>query len=1378
MPPAPANHTAMRPAPLVTPARTPLTYLLHLLLVGLAVFAASQVSQVMPMLHGGRPPLWPLTGVAFAALLLCGARVWPAVLAVALWVNLHEENQGPALIIACSLANIVGVALPAYLIRRREGGPPTFETLRSVVGFAAYGVVLGPLVAAVITVIGVLVQPTPNHGYPLQVGISIFIAHANSALLIGALAAAWLGRRPGAPTRGRWWEAGGLVGAMGVAASLTHAITPLYLFIAFPVVTWTALRFGARGATLVALATWGLSAEAISHLLFLPRDGVISFSLFYGLLQASVSGTGLILAASAAERESARRREHVADDHYRALVSSAPLAMIGLDREARVNLWSPEAERLFGWTAAEVLGQPLPIVPPERADEFQGILDGRHQPLPGRETVRRRRDGSLVEVLIHTWPLRNADGGFDGSLAALQDITARASAERLQSALFRVAQAALVAADLDALYPALHGIVNGLMPAANFFIALYDASSDSLSFPYWVDQYDPPPSPRRARNGLTEYVIRTGRPLRDRPASIDALRHRGEVEAFGTESVDWIGVPLIVGGATIGVLAVQTYDPGVSYTERDQEILEFVSHQVAMVIERKRGEAALRATASELEAVLAAMPDVILVLDRQGTFLRVAPTRPDYLFRPAAEVVGRTLEQVLPPDVAPLARATIGAAFAEQRPVTVEYQQALQGVPHWFAGTASPMGADRLLWVARDITPVKESQLLEQAVGAVARAAVEGTTLREVFAQLHQAVAALMPARNCHVALVEDGQVTFPYWEDEREAPQVSRERGRSYTDWVLRHGRALRYRAGRAAGVPSAAEAAFVGAEPADWMGVPLAVGDVVTGVLSVQTWDAGYEYSEREQALLELVAGQVATAIERKRAEAAVRRSEERFRALAATSSDVVYDCDYLSGRDWWSDNVRDILGYPPEEMQPGDAFWAQLIHPDEREAIAGSYARALAEGADFWRGEYQVRRSDGSYAWVLDRTRIERDAEGRVVRVFGAMLDVTSLREAREALRRSEEQLRQAAKMEAVGRLAGGVAHDFNNLLTSVLGHADLALGLLPPDDPLQDDLQEIKAAGSRAAALTQQLLAFSRKQLLEPRVLDLNAVVSGIGRMLRRTIGEDVTLVTRLAPDLGRVRADPVQMEQVVLNLAVNARDAMPDGGRLTIETLNVRLPSGAGVRVVVEDTGVGMSEEVRHHVFEPFFTTKDVGKGTGLGLATAYGIVEQSGGSITVQSEVGQGSRFLIDLPQVGAEELPPAAQLTALSHHGQETILLVEDEEAVRNLTRRVLEQHGYTVLSAPEGETAMALARSHPGPIHLLFTDVVMPGMSGPRLAQLLVAERPEVRCLFMSGYAASALGPAALAQGESRFLQKPFTTTQMLQRLREALATSTHSP
>jgi len=371
------------------------------------------------------------------------------------------------------------------------------------------------------------------------------------------------------------------------------------------------------------------------------------------------------------------------------------------------------------------------------------------------------------------------------------------------------------------------------------------------------------------------------------------------------------------------------------------------------------------------------------------------------------------------------------------------------------------------------------------------------------------------------------------------------------------------------------------------------------------------------------------------------------------------------------------------------------------------------------------------------------------------------------AEEALRRSEEQLRQAQKMEAVGRLAGGIAHDFNNLLTVITSYGDLLLEDLAPDDSRRDDVDQIRKAAEGAAALTRQLLAFSRQQVLEPKVLDLRVILAGTEKLLRRLIGADVHLATALAPDLGAVKADPGQLEQIIINLAVNARDAMPGGGRLTIEAANMVVEARPGryVMLAVSDTGVGMDEQTKARIFEPFFTTKESGKGTGLGLATVYGIVKQAGGFITVDSEPGRGTSFKVYLPRVD-EPVAPAIARPALAEPGRgtETVLVAEDAPAVRLVTRQVLERYGYTVLEAPTGDIALRLAAKHHGPIHLLLTDVVMPGLSGRQLAGQLSSLRSEMRLLYVSGYA-DTVEPGVT------YLQKPFAPEALARRVRDVL-------
>ncbi|MBU1244796.1 response regulator [Myxococcota bacterium] len=380
--------------------------------------------------------------------------------------------------------------------------------------------------------------------------------------------------------------------------------------------------------------------------------------------------------------------------------------------------------------------------------------------------------------------------------------------------------------------------------------------------------------------------------------------------------------------------------------------------------------------------------------------------------------------------------------------------------------------------------------------------------------------------------------------------------------------------------------------------------------------------------------------------------------------------------------------------------------------------------------------------------------------------------------------EEQLRASQKMEAIGSLAGGVAHDFNNLLSVILSYTGLAMDSLLEGDPLKDDLLEVQKAGERAAGLTRQLLAFSRKQVLQPSVLDVNEITSGLEKMLRRILGEDVELVQVLEPELGRVMADQGQLEQVLMNLVVNARDAMPAGGRLTIETSNIEvdgeyasrhmgLKTGPYVQIAVSDSGCGMDEAVRARIFEPFFTTKEKGKGTGLGLAMVYGIVQQSGGAIGVSSKPGHGTTFRIYLPRDvsgdAAPDLVPASPTRKTT--GTETILVVEDEDALRKVIHRALSGGGYNVMTAAEGEEALRICARHAGEIHLLLTDVVMPKMSGRELAHALTADRPTTRVLYMSGYTGNTILHHGDFDAETQFLAKPFTMAGLMSKIRAVL-------
>jgi two-component system, cell cycle sensor histidine kinase and response regulator CckA len=566
--------------------------------------------------------------------------------------------------------------------------------------------------------------------------------------------------------------------------------------------------------------------------------------------------------------------------------------------------------------------------------------------------------------------------------------------------------------------------------------------------------------------------------------------------------------------------------------------------------------------------------------------------------------------------------------------------------------------------------------------------------------------------------------------------------------------------------------EVELIGPPSVDWLGVPLKDGDRTFGVLALQSYSEQHRFGDREKEILMFVSQHVATAIQRKHDEEALRNSEARFRSQVQSAVFGIY-------RSGMGDRFLDVnpalvsmLGYDSmEELLSANLAFDVYADPSERSRLLKEYGRSeRIEGV-----EVRWKRKDGKPITVRLSGRGLLNQTGEVEAFEMIAEDITE----RRAL---EEQFRQAQKMEAVGRLAGGVAHDFNNLLTVIKGYSELMMDQIQPGDPLRPEIEEVKKAADRAAGLTRQLLAFSRKQVLAPKVLDMNAVVTNLEQLLRRLIGEDVEMISNLDPALGRAKADPGQVEQVIMNLVVNARDAMPGGGKLTIATANVILdenslhphtvPSGPYIMLSVTDTGIGMDAETRLRIFEPFFTTKEQGKGTGLGLSTVYGIVKQSGGYVWVYSEPGMGSTFKVYLPRVhDAAETAPAAPPPVALRTGTETILLVEDEDGVRALARQILQKRGYTVLEARHGGEALLICERHPQPVHLLLTDVVLSQMSGRELAQRLLPLRPEMKVLYMSGYSEEAIVQHGVLDPGTSFLQKPFSTESLIGKVREVL-------
>ncbi|MGB9244894.1 MAG: PAS domain S-box protein [Candidatus Acidiferrales bacterium] len=672
-----------------------------------------------------------------------------------------------------------------------------------------------------------------------------------------------------------------------------------------------------------------------------------------------------------------------------------------------------------------------------------------------------------------------------------------------------------------------------------------------------------------------------------------------------------------------------------------------------------------------------------------------------------------------------------------------------------------------------DITARKRAELERQVTFEIIHAVNVTDNLDDLLRLIHIALKKVLYAENCFIALYEPatGMFHFPFFVDQFDQAPPPQRVGKSCTAHVYRTGQAMLIPQRTFDLLAEEGKVELVGTPSPSWLGVPLRTPAATIGVLVVQHYEDENAYTERDQEFLGSVGGQIALAIERKRSEEKVRESEARLRVLVEQLPAVLWTVD----RDLRFTSALGA-GFARLKIKPDELLGMSLLDyfetADQTFLPIASHRRAVA-------GEpmtFHVEWKGGSYACHVEPLR---DSDGQVSGAICMSLDITDRKQL-------EEQLRQAQKMEAVGRLAGGIAHDFNNLLMVIQGYSDLLVERLPDGDPLRRNAEQIQMASQRASSLTRQLLAFSRKQMLAPKILNVQSVVAEMEKILRRLIGEDVQLETSSAPDLGLIKADRSQIEQVILNLAVNARDAMPQGGRLTIETANVELDAsyshppavlspGRYVMLAVTDNGCGMDAETQAHVFEPFFTTKEKGKGTGLGLATVYGVVKQSGGYVWVYSEPGRGTSFKIYLPRIEETAVPAGRDgksETQIPERGSETILLVEDEKGVRELAREYLASSGYTVIEAEDGHTALELAAMHVGPIHLLLTDVVMPGISGRELAERVSQIRPGIKIIYMSGYTDQAVVHHGILRNDAVLLQKPFTLMTLAGKLREMLA------
>jgi len=779
-----------------------------------------------------------------------------------------------------------------------------------------------------------------------------------------------------------------------------------------------------------------------------------------------------------------------------------------------------------------------------------------------------------------------------------------------------------------------------------------------------------------------------------------------------------------------------------------------------------------------LEQILENAPEAICIADPEMRIMRVNGEFTRLFGFTAAEVLGRAIDPLIVPPDRYAETAWIAESVQQGNKLSLEtLRRRKDGSLLDVLLAVSPVLVDgrRIATYAsyRDITEQRRTEELNSALYAIAARNQATEDLQQFYAAIHNIVGQLMNAKNFYIALYDPQTqlLSFPYFVDEVDTAPEPKHLGKGLTEYVIRTGEPLLATPAVFEDLVQRGEVELIGAPSVDWLGVPLKSSATSIGALVVQSYYEHIRFGERDREILKFVSQQLASAIEHKRYEEALRRSEARYRSLILAAAYGIYRCT-LDGR-FLDVNpaLISMLGYASAEdllkLDPHEIF----VNTQELHRLTGEYRRT----GNLNGVEVQWKRKDGRIITVrLSGRAVDGPDEPEEVLELIAE-DITDRRQL-------EEQFRQAQKMEAVGRLAGGVAHDFNNLLMVINGYTEVLLEQLEPESSMHQKVYSIQQAADRAATLTRQLLAFSRKQLLEMKVVDVNTVIADMERLLRPLIGENIELVTRLSPEAGRVRADAGQLEQVIMNLVVNAKDAMREGGRITLQSSSVTVRKnvheqrfilpGPYVVISVSDTGHGMDKETQSRIFEPFFTTKEKGKGTGLGLSTVYGIVKQSNGYVYLQSELESGTTFYIYLPSVeeSAEGVAPAKSQEN-EKGGCETILLVEDEESVRELVRETLTLRGYKVLEAENGEDGLRVAQNCQEIIDILITDVVMPGMGGRELAKKLLLARPGVRVLYLSGYTEDAVVHQGALGPASAFLQKPFTLQSLAKKVRDVL-------
>jgi two-component system cell cycle sensor histidine kinase/response regulator CckA len=1064
-------------------------------------------------------------------------------------------------------------------------------------------------------------------------------------------------------------------------------------------------------------------------------------------------------------------------ERFQMLSEHAPFGMVMIDKDGTFKYINPKFRELFGYELNDIpngktwfrKAYPDPTyrhhVISAWVDDLKSSNPGERRPGVFTATCK---DGT--KKVINFIPVQLETGE---NLMTCEDITERMYAEealrkseeeakqlvRENAIMAEIGQIISSTLNIEEIYERFAEGVNKLIPFDRIAINIINPKDQILTIAYVTGieiegrkTGDTIP----LAGTMTEEVIRKRSTLLIQTNGKEELARRFPrlLPTIQAKFKSLLSAPLFSKDQVIGVLHIRSTKLN-AYSEKDLRLVERICNQIAgaianaqLYVERKRAEEVLR----EYQKAVESSQDMIAVIDRNYNYLIANNMFLKYRGLDKEQVVGRSVSEVLGKDVFErVVKKNLDTCF---RGEVVQYEMKYtypesgeRDLSVSYFPIEGPDGVNRVASVIRDITERKRAEEVLRESEEKFRDLYDNAPLGYHEYDKEGLITKVNHTDIEMLGYTAEEMIGQPIWKL-NVGEEIVREQVLAKLAGTLPPGKELErtYRRKDGTTFPVLIEDRLILDEKGRIKGIRCTIQDIT----------------------------------ERKRAEEVLRESEEKFQKLFNEAPVGYMDFDREGRITQVIRTELTMLGYTAEEML-GQPLWKFIVEEEAaHQTIKAKLSGSIQCGEPF---ERNYRRKDGTTLPVVIEDALIRDAEGRITGIHSTIRDVTELKRAEEEKAALQEQLRQSQKMEAIGQLAGGIAHDFNNLLTIIKGYSQLSLIELKEGDPLKGNIEEIQKASQKAADLTHHLLAFSRRQVMEMKILDLNTLLKDLDKMLRRVIGEDIELLTLLADDLWRVKADPGQMEQVVMNLAVNARDAMPSGGRLTIETANVELDNayarahigatpGRYVMLSVNDTGVGMTQEIKERAFDPFFTTKEKGKGTGLGLSTAYGIVKQSGGNIWVYSEPGRGTTFKIYLPVVDepldelrekivGEELP----------HGSETVLVVEDEEKVRKLTVEILGGQGYRVLDASNGDDALVISEKHDGPIHLILVDVVMPGMSGSELAKRLASLRPQTKILYMSGYTDNAIiHHGVLVQGVN-YIQKPFTIEGLTRKVREVL-------